>query len=338
MIRFTTGDIFESQAEALVNTVNLNGVMGKGIALQFKKLFKENFRQYQKACADGTIQIGESLVVPEAYQGRKVYIVNFPTKIHWRNPSQYVYVEKGLDNLVSIINDYHIGSIAIPPLGAGNGKLEWPRVKEMIVDRLKNVDSDILVYEPGYVQQSADKEIALTPARSLLVYMLERIQREGMDATAFAAVKSVYFMQKFGAEGIFQQKFVKYYYGPYSDGVRHILHALDGAYIRGFYDQNKRPFEPFDLIHEKTPEIHDFVSHDILLSDIADSTCGFLDGYWDDFGLELLSSVDFLMSERPEATVEDIVTGLQGWSERKAKLFCDRESIEQAYYHVKKVK
>ena len=334
MISFSHGDMFEAGTEAIVNTVNLVGVMGKGVALQFKERFKNNYQVYKQACDDRTLGIGNSLVVEEMWQGRNIWVINFPTKVHWRNPSEYMYIERGLENLIDIIHKYAIKSIAIPPLGAGNGGLDWYRVKDLIVSKLSSLDCDIVVFEPGHEAISAEKKVTLTQARALLVYMLDRVQREGNEATAFSAVKSVYFLQKFGAEKIFNMKFEKYIYGPYCDQVRHVLHAIDGGYIRGFADMTKKPFEPFDVIPEKMSEVKYKVESDILLNDIVTRTCQFLDGFWDDFSLELMSSVDYLISVRPDASVDEVYDLLGAWNERKKKLFADKDKVKTAYNHI----
>lgn len=334
MIRFSTGNMFDAHVDAIVNTVNLVGVMGKGVALQFKERFKNNYQVYKQACDDRTLGIGNSLVVEEMWQGRNIWVINFPTKVHWRNPSEYMYIERGLENLIDIIHKYDIKSIAIPPLGAGNGGLDWYRVKDLIVSKLSSLDCDIVVFEPGYEAISAEKKVTLTQARALLVYMLDRVQREGNEATAFSAVKSVYFLQKFGAEKIFNMKFEKYIYGPYCDQVRHVLHAIDGGYIRGFADMTKKPFEPFDVIPEKMSEVKYKVESDILLNDIVTRTCQFLDGFWDDFSLELMSSVDYLISVRPDASVDEVYDLLGAWNERKKKLFADKDKVKTAYNHI----
>ena len=334
MIRFSTGNMFDAHVDAIVNTVNLVGVMGKGVALQFKERFKNNFQVYKQACDDRTLGIGNSLVVEEMWQGRNIWVINFPTKVHWRNPSEYMYIERGLENLIDIIHKYAIKSIAIPPLGAGNGGLDWYRVKDLIVSKLSSLDCDIVVFEPGHEAISAEKKVTLTQARALLVYMLDRVQREGNEATAFSAVKSVYFLQKFGAEKIFNMKFEKYIYGPYCDQVRHVLHAIDGGYIRGFADMTKKPFEPFDVIPEKMSEVKYKVESDILLNDIVTRTCQFLDGFWDDFSLELMSSVDYLISVRPDASADEVYDLLGAWNERKKKLFADKDKVKTAYNHI----
>ena len=151
MIQYTTGNIFESGASAIVNTVNLVGVMGKGLALQFKKRYPLNFKLYKKACQTGVISIGQMFVTQCGFEDGPGYIVNFPTKNDWHKPSEYSYIESGLADLIRVIEEYRLGSIAIPPLGAGNGGLDWSEVKALIERYLGNIDCDIIVYEPSEV-------------------------------------------------------------------------------------------------------------------------------------------------------------------------------------------
>jgi O-acetyl-ADP-ribose deacetylase (regulator of RNase III) len=334
MIRFSKGNIFEAQTDAIVNTVNLVGVMGKGLALQFKERFKNNFLIYKQACSNRTIGIGNSLVVAEQWLGKPILIINFPTKVHWRNPSEYSYIEQGLDNLRQLITRYNVQSIAIPPLGAGNGGLDWNIVKQMISAKLSDINCDIVVFEPGYSAVSTTGSAKLTPARALLVYMLRKMQCEGFDATAFAAVKLIYFMQRFGARDIFKLDFQPYIYGPYCDKVRHLLHAIDGTFIRGFADMSKRPFEPFDTNHNRLHEVNEMVEQDPTLSAIAKRTCDFLNDNWDDFSLELLSTVDYLMMQNPAASVDEIYNRLCAWNDRKKRIFADKRLTESAYHHI----
>lgn len=149
-MRYMTGNLLASPAQALVNTVNTVGVMGKGIALQLKKRFPVNFKIYEKACNAGDVKIGRMLVVREnTLEGEKV-IINFPTKTEWFKKSQYGYIEEGLKDLVRVINECKISSIAIPPLGCGNGGLKWEKVKEMMETHLSVLkDVDIMIYEPN---------------------------------------------------------------------------------------------------------------------------------------------------------------------------------------------
>ncbi|HOM88192.1 MAG TPA: macro domain-containing protein, partial [Spirochaetota bacterium] len=166
-MKYITGNILESKTQALVNTVNIVGVMGKGIALQFKKVFPENYKKYADACKKGEITIGKLFITKENTLYGEKLIINFPTKKDWRKPSEYEYIEKGLDELIKIIEEYKITSIALPPLGAGSGGLVWSKVKTIIEEKLKNIDIEILVYEPTKdIKEKLKKErIKLTDAR-----------------------------------------------------------------------------------------------------------------------------------------------------------------------------
>lgn len=336
MIRYSNGDMFDASADALVNTVNLVGVMGKGVALQFKERFKYNFQVYKHACQNSQIGIGNSLVVKERWKDKDVLIVNFPTKIHWRNKSQYSYIDKGLDNLVDIIKTYKIKSIAIPPLGAGNGGLDWDKVKVMIFDKLKGMNCDIIVYEPGHKAVSIPKNAKLTEARALLLYMLERQKKEGVDLTEFSSVKLSFFLQLFGANNYMNLNFQKYKYGPYCYEVKLMLHNLDGAYVIGCADKSKKAFEPFDIIDGRMAEVNTVVEKNIALATIAYDTIDFLTGFWDEFSFELLSSVAFILSQNNKASKEDVYSALQNWDEsgRKARLFNNMRIVSEAYEKV----
>lgn len=162
MIRYTTGNILEAQAEALVNTVNCVGIMGRGIALQFKDLFPENFKAYAAACARGAVEPGRMFVFDTGELTLPRYIINFPTKRHWRQPSRIEWVRTGLRDLVQVIRERGIRSVAIPPLGCGNGGLEWAEVKREI--QLVGADLpevDLIVYEPAPAYQNAPKPVGL---------------------------------------------------------------------------------------------------------------------------------------------------------------------------------
>lgn len=148
MITYTHGNIFEVETEALVNAVNTVGVMGKGLALQFKKKYPKNFKVYQGACKKGTFKTGQVLVVDEGDLFHKKWVINFPTKAHWKNPSQYEYLETGLTALKKALADFGIKSVAIPALGCGNGGLDWDKVKAMLETALTDSDIQIQVYLP----------------------------------------------------------------------------------------------------------------------------------------------------------------------------------------------
>jgi O-acetyl-ADP-ribose deacetylase (regulator of RNase III) len=151
MLKFTSGNILNSGCYALINTVNTVGVMGKGIALQFKKEFPHNYTVYLQACHDHSLKIGNLLIVKDAslVMGERL-IINFPTKTHWRLPSDYNFIEQGLLALANLIITQQIKTIALPALGCGNGGLDWTIVSDMILKHLSHIEAEIEVYQPGF--------------------------------------------------------------------------------------------------------------------------------------------------------------------------------------------
>lgn len=158
MIKFTKGNLLEADVEAVVNTVNTVGIMGKGIALMFKERFPDNFKAYKKACENNEIRIGKMFVSENRDFFGPKWIVNFPTKTHWRVNSRLEWIEEGLEDLVRVILDKKISSIAIPPLGCGNGGLDWSDVRPLLVMALEQVEGlDAVVYEPTAKYQNVSK-------------------------------------------------------------------------------------------------------------------------------------------------------------------------------------
>lgn len=149
MIRYATGDLLDANAEALVNAVNTVGVMGKGIALQFNEAFPENFLAYEEACRRGAVEIGRMFVTETGRLDGPRWIVNFPTKRDWRHPSKMEYVNLGLADLVRVIRERGIKSIALPALGCGLGGLDWIEVKQAIEAALSDLpEVDARIYHP----------------------------------------------------------------------------------------------------------------------------------------------------------------------------------------------
>ena len=336
MIEYTIGDMFESDAEALVNTVNTMGVMGKGVALQFKNRYHDNYKAYAEACKRGEVRIGQMLVVRDhSLLGEKL-IVNFPTKTDWRKPSEYEYVAQGLDALVDTINQYGIKSIAIPPLGAGNGGLRWDRVKQMIEEKLAGLDVRIVVYEPSWQvkEQLAKERVKLSDGRALLLYVLFDLVRHGEFVSEFSCEKVCYFLQRFGAKKYFKLEYKPYFYGPYSGKVRHVLYALNGSYIMGYSAMDKKPFEPLNLIPDCWEEVSQYVESRPELKEIADLTMAFLSGYYSDFALELLSSIDYLQQSGQASDRQSVIDGLKSWNDRKRSLFSDTRYIDISLKHL----
>lgn len=150
MIEYKTGDILTEDAEALVNTVNCVGIMGRGVALQFKNTFPENFRAYADACKRHNVQPGRMFVFETKGLTNPRYIINFPTKRHWRGNSRMEDIESGLKALTDVIRERNIRSIAIPPLGSGLGGLDWSQVRSKIDVALRGLDNvRVIVFEPN---------------------------------------------------------------------------------------------------------------------------------------------------------------------------------------------
>lgn len=148
MIYYTTGNLLESDADALVNTVNTVGVMGKGIALMFKQRFPDNYCQYKAACGAGRVVTGSMFVTEVRELMGPRWVINFPTKQHWRDLSQLVWIEAGLQDLRRFLIEHKVKSAAIPGLGTGNGGLDWAEVRPLIGQILGSLDTEIVVYQP----------------------------------------------------------------------------------------------------------------------------------------------------------------------------------------------
>ena len=339
MIKYLTGNILNSTARALVNTVNTVGVMGKGIALQFKNQFPNNYKIYKKACDNKAFKIGDLLVTEEEslLSGKKI-IINFPTKTHWRYPSEYEYIEKGLIALVDVIKEKRIESIAIPPLGSGNGGLNWTKVRAMIESKLQRLDCAVFLYEPTHaIKETLKKErVKLTLARAMMLSVLYDLVRNGEFVSEFAAEKVAYFLQRFGANDAFKLEFKPNFYGPYSGKVRHVLYHLNGSYVMGYSAKDKKPFEELSLVMDAEKDVQAFLElpenqqyHEIVIK-----TKKFLSGYYSPFGLELLSTIDFIKSEKGKKKEAEILDELEAWSDRKRSIFANPAFVKKALANI----
>jgi O-acetyl-ADP-ribose deacetylase (regulator of RNase III)/uncharacterized protein YwgA len=341
MIEFKIGDLLTSDAQALVNTVNTVGVMGKGIALQFKDAFRHNSKVYIEACKNKALEPGKLLSVwdENMLYGKKL-IINFPTKTHWRQPSKYEYIQKGLVALREEIINRDIKSIAIPPLGAGNGGLDWAVVKPMIIEALSNLPIQVQIFEPNAAikeilqKQEAHKEVKLTPARASLLYSLFAFESFGEYSSLFAANKLAYFLQRMGQE--LRLDFKPNLYGPYAIGVEKVLYHMNGIYLKGLEQGQAKPFEPLKLNYEKWEDVHAYVQKMNGADwDRLQRLFVFLKNFTSELSLEILASVDLILVSHPEYTIEQVANSL--WTKRKKELF-RIESIEKAYRHLAKYK
>jgi O-acetyl-ADP-ribose deacetylase (regulator of RNase III) len=342
MITYTEGNLLDAPVEALVNTVNTVGVMGKGIALMFKEKFPENFRDYAAACKEGRVHTGEMFITERMALMGPRWIVNFPTKQHWRSPSKLEWIVEGLDDLRRFIEQEQVRSVAIPPLGAGNGGLEWATVKAEIDAALGNMaGTEILVYEPTSRYQNVSKREGvekLTPARALIAELVRRYWILGMECSLLEIQKLAWFLERnieqFGAPNPLQLKFVAHTYGPYANRLDHLLNNLDGSYLH--CDKRIADAGPLDVIW------FDDGRSDVLAAYLRsgemkpylralEETASLIDGFESPFGLELLASLDWLLiREGRDPSVESIRAGLSEWpggesaGRRKYRLFDER--------------
>lgn len=330
MINYIKGNLLLADTEALVNTVNTVGVMGKGIALQFKERYPVNFKIYAKACKTGDIDVGKLLVVKEhTLEGEKI-IINFPTKTEWFKKSQYSYIEDGLKDLQVVIDQYNIKSIALPPLGCGNGGLNWDKVKVLIEKYLSDSSIEINVYEPNdevkkiLQKEDSRKEIELTPARAMLLYSLLKYEERGENASVFAANKLAYFLQESGEP--LRLKFVPYTFGPYTQAVEKVLYALNGKYLTGLEQMNAKPFEPLLLKYNKRGEVEEFVTNKLnaVQKNRLQSVLKLIEGFESTLSMEILSSTHFLLRENNKLSQKELLEKIQSWNDRKKNLIKEK--------------
>ena len=339
MIKYTTGDMLSAETEALVNTVNTVGVMGKGIALQFKDQYPNNFAAYHAACKAKQVEVGKMFVFEEQPMiGDKKIIINFPTKKDWKHKSKIEYVESGLKDLAKVIEERRIKSIAMPPLGCGNGGLDWGGVKVLIEKYLSGLtDVDIIVYEPNaavreiLIKQDGNRDVKLTDARAMLMYAMYYYESLGEPVSLFVANKLAYSYQRLGEPEFRRLRFDARRYGPYSQGVSHLVHSLNGTYIRGTEQMTNKAFDPIELRYDKLSEISGYVRK---MTDDKQrrikNLIKLISGFESTLALEVLASVDYIRKEKRSISKEDTITAVQNWSERKRDLF-KPEYIRIAY-------
>jgi len=354
MIQYTQGNLLEANVEALVNTVNTVGVMGKGIALMFKDRFPNNMKLYAAACKAKQVQTGKMFVTEAGELSGPRWIINFPTKQHWRAKSKMEWVEEGLSDLRRFLVENHVASVAIPPLGAGNGGLNWPEVRQRIEAVLGDMDGvDVLVFEPTRQYQNVAKRTGvaeLTPARALIAELVRRYWVLGMECSLLEIQKLAWFLERSieqsESENPLKLAFKANQFGPYADRLRHLLEALDGSYLRcekriadaspmdviWFDDSKKEKLQCYLNSSEMKPYMH-----------ALEHTAKLIDGFESPFGMELLATTDWLIAkEHCEAKIESLLDGLKHWTggpqaaKRKIRLF-DARSISIALERLNKV-
>jgi O-acetyl-ADP-ribose deacetylase (regulator of RNase III) len=342
MIQFTQGNLLDADVEAVVNTVNTVGVMGKGIALMFKERFPDNYRAYAAACKRGEVQIGRMFVTESLELSGPRWIINFPTKKHWRNPSKLEWIVEGLANLRAVVTEKAIRSIAIPPLGSGNGGLEWSEVRPHIESALGGLaNAKVVVYEPTAKYQNVAKGRGidkLTPARALIAEMIRRYGVLGLECSILEAQKLAWVLTRVisacGLKDPLHLTFAADKYGPYSHQLTHLLDKLDGSFLH--CEKRVVDASPFDAIHfdnewQGRLSAYFLTSEGAPFVEAVNKSDELIDGFQSPLGMEAIATVDWLLHrQHAEPTLPGIRKALEKWpagpeaAARKAKLFSDR--------------
>jgi O-acetyl-ADP-ribose deacetylase (regulator of RNase III) len=340
MIEYRTGNLLDAETEALVNTVNTVGVMGKGVALQFKEKYPLNFKRYADACKKGEVKTGRMLVTRDStLEGEKI-IINFPTKTDFYRKSQYQFIEEGLQDLVKVIEQEQIKSVALPPLGCGYGGLKWDKVKALIEQYLGDSPAKIVVYEPNdqvkelLKKEGEKKEVSLTAARAMLLYALFRYEQCGELANLFAANKIAYFLQESGEP--MRLHFVPHHFGPYDQRVEKVLYALNGKYLTGLEQMSAKPFDPLQLNYDKVEEVREYVERKLTdkQRERLNSVFELITGFESTLALEVLSSIHFLLAQDRTLSEKELLEKVRSWNERK-KALIKEEYVGLAVTHLR---
>lgn len=323
MIEFTSGDILKDDSEAIVNTVNCVGVMGRGIALQFKNAWPENFKAYASACKRGQVQPGRMFVFETGQLTPPRYIINFPTKRHWRGKSRIEDIDSGLTALVELIRANNIRSIAVPPLGSGLGGLDWMEVRPRIEEALQTLpDVRVRLYEPKGAPVSDvmthQREVpTMTTGRAALVELMQRYLSGLLDpfVTLLEVHKLMYFMQEAGEP--LRLKFTQAPYGPYAENLRHVLRTVEGHLIAGYADGGDAPDKQLTLVPGAVEDASAFLARHADTHARFDRVATLVEGFESPFGLELLSTVHWVLKHETVHTLDDVVARTYAWNPRK---------------------
>lgn len=325
-IKLTQGDLLmQDDVDAIVNTVNCVGVMGKGIALQFKNKWPANFSDYSSACKAGHVRPGHMMVHDSGGLVKPNFIINFPTKDHWRGDSTIAFIRDGLVDLVAQVRKLGIRSIAIPPLGCGNGGLDWEEVKPLIVAAFADVpELEVRLFEPNGTPDPKmmvvrSKRPKMTPGRAAVLKVLDTYRGLNYGLSKIEVQKLAYFLQEAGEP--LNLSFVKSAYGPYADSLRHVLNAMEGHFIRGLGDGVvDAEIEP---MAEALQEAEQFILQQeyVTMAERVGRVESLIDGFQSPYGMELLASVHWVVTHEEHAsTVDSAITAVHNWNPRKRAL------------------
>jgi O-acetyl-ADP-ribose deacetylase (regulator of RNase III) len=343
MIELTKGNLLEAPVEALVNTVNTEGIMGKGIALQFKQAYPEMFRAYERACKAGEVKLGKIQVHDlGGLVGGPRWIINFPTKGHWRSKSRISDVDEGLKDLVSAIRRLHIRSIALPPLGCGNGGLNWSDVRPHIEAAVAELsDVRVLLFAPGVAPEAAampnrTERPKMTLGQAALIVLMDRYLKGLLDpfVSLLEIHKLLYFLQEAGQPLRLQYEAKEF--GPYAKNLRQVLIRLEKHYTQGYGDGKDTPTKVIELLPGAVEEAESFLKGDNAIRRRMNRVADLIEGFEDPYGLELLSSVHWIMRERPDVreSAEAAVAAVHKWNPRKARIL-KKEHLVKAWQRLK---
>lgn len=342
MIHEAEGNLLQADVDVLVNTVNTVGVMGKGIALQFKQAYPESFKAYRVACRRGDVQLGEMFVF---HTGRfsPRWIVNFPTKQHWRSRSRLRDIERGLVDLRRVLIELEAKSVAVPPLGCGNGGLDWDDVRPLIVSTLGDLESvDVLLYAPRGAPAPRDMPVRtekpdMTLGRAALVAVVTGYDTSGFGVSPIELQKLMYFLQEAGEP--LRLQYNKARYGPYADNLNHVLQRIEGHFVRGFGDRSRLVADaaPLTVTHEGVRGATAWLGTHPDTQERIRRVLDLAEGWDSPYGMELLATVHWVVTHddnvgRP-IEFERLVTAVRAWSSRKGGLFEPRH-IELALHHL----
>ena len=327
MFEFKTGDILAEDAEALVNTVNCVGVMGRGIALQFKNAYPLNFKAYVAACRRKEVQPGSMFVFETDELTHPRYIINFPTKRHWRGRSRLEDIDAGLVALRQVILKKRIRSVAIPPLGTGLGGLNWNDVRSRIEESLGACsDLRLVIFEPHDAPeplQMARQRSApnMTPGRAALVGLMDRYLGGLLDPflTLLEVHKLMYFMKATGEPSMERLRVVKGPYGPFAENLTHVLRDVEGHFISGYRDGGDAPDKQLELISDGVVAADRFLEKHAATRKRFDRVVDLVSGFETPYGLELLSTLHWVITREAADVRDDTVSRFYAWNDRKRR-------------------
>lgn len=329
MIEYVQGDLLASNAEAIVNTVNCVGVMGRGIALQFKKQFPDNYKFYEDACKNNQVTPGKMLVYAPSGLLNPRYIINFPTKRHWRGGSRLEDIKSGLTDLIEVVQSRKISSIAIPPLGCGLGGLDWKVVKPLIeaaFSALPNVA--VLLFEPAGAPPAeqmvrSQKIPKMTDGRAALICLMQRYLDGLLDP--FIALlevhKLMYFLQESGEP--LRLDYTKGHYGPYATNLSHVLNAIEGHFLLGYADGGSQPDKRIEIMPGVGADADIYLAQNPMTNQRIGRVSELVDGFETSFGLELLATVHWV-AKNEATTLPSIIDCVYNWGKQKRK-FSERQ-------------